>query len=185
MPGRARSAIIAVIALGCGLAAGLMLGPGREAGEAPRPAASVQGQAVDPFMTPLPNLDGEVSMLADFSGRRVLVNFWATWCAPCLEEIPDLARLAAELERDGAKALVVGIAVDETAAVRRFIADTPIPYPVLADADAGLALAQAFGDDSGVLPFNVVLSADGEVEYAAPGALNYGEAAALLTGHPR
>lgn len=185
MPGRARSAIIVIAALGCGLAAGLMLGPGRETDEAPRTAASAQDRAVDPFTTPLPDLEGRASTLANFSGRRVLVNFWATWCAPCLEEIPELARLAAELERAGAKAQVVGIAVDETAAVRRFIADTPIPYPVLADPDAGLALAQAFGNDSGVLPFNVVLSVDGEVEYAAPGALSYSEAAALLTVHPR
>ena len=185
MPARARLAIIAVVALGGGLAAGLLLGPGHGGSGASRPTASSEDPPTDPFATPVPDLGGQAATLADFSGRRVLVNFWATWCAPCLEEIPDLARLAADLERAGGEALVVGIAVDETAAVRQFIADTPIPYPVLADPDAGLALAQALGNDSGVLPFNVVLSADGQVEYASPGALSYGEAAALIAGDAR
>lgn len=79
----------------------------------------------------LPDLDGKLHALDDYRGRRMLLNFWASWCAPCLEEMPALA---AAQEKFGEHALIViGIAMDEPGNVRRFLAEHPVNYPILMD----------------------------------------------------
>ena len=108
----------------------------------------------------LPDLDGVPRTLpAEYAGRPLLVNFWASWCPPCIEEMPELDRFAAAQGADGVQ--VIGIALDDQAAVEAFLDDVPVRYPVLLDVagprDSGVQL----GNQRGVLPYTVLVAADG------------------------
>ena len=103
---------------------------------------------------------GALSMQA-FRGRPLLLNFWATWCPPCVEEMPLLDSFFRE---NSAKSWqVVGIAIDQPSAVRNFLQRTPVSYPVAMAGLGGTELAKALGNLSGGLPFTVVLDAAGNV----------------------
>ncbi len=101
-----------------------------------------------------------VSVPVAWAGKPTLVNLWATWCAPCLKEMPELQAYASE---PGNGTQVVGIALDDAAAVRAFLDQYAITYPNLIDApgpaDAGVRL----GNPAGVLPYSVLVSSDGRV----------------------
>ena len=99
---------------------------------------------------------GELA-LASWRGRPLLVNFWATWCAPCIEEMPELDRFA----RGQPGLSVLGVAVDRADAVRRFLADRPVGYAVGIAGFGGARLAQALGNPGSGLPFTVLMDADG------------------------
>lgn len=124
------------------------------------------------------DLDGEAHTLADFSGRWVLLNFWATWCPPCREEIPVL--IAAQ-SRHGAQGLqVVGIAVDTAEAVAGFHGQTPFNFPSLLGGDGALALIGDYGNAAGVLPYSVLIGPDGTVLTRHRGAFSAEALATLL-----
>ncbi len=125
-------------------------------GEAPAVPA---GEKRAPTLT-LPGLDGKPVSLSDFSGKVVLVDFWATWCPPCQAEIPWLVKLHSELAPRGFTILGVAMDDDGAAAVRAFTARQPIPYPIVlngpADAPAGwfvpgLPTAYLIGRDGRIL----------------------------------
>ena len=105
----------------------------------------------------LPDLDGRTRSVSEWQGKIVLCNFWATWCAPCREEIPMLVDLRREYAPHGFE--VLGIAVDSAAKVREFAAN----YPVLVADAAGLDLIRKLGNASGGLPFTVMLDRKGAV----------------------
>ena len=160
--------LVAVAAGALGLFAGLMTsGPGpllrTELGQralngaltasAPPPPAGVavaaRGRPVPTFS--LRDLAGrEVRLPQAYAGRPLLVNVWATWCGPCRQEMPELQRFAAAQGDNGTQ--VVGIALDDAAAVAAFVRETGVRYPILLDtpgpADAGVRL----GNPKGVLP---------------------------------
>jgi len=171
--------IVAVLAALLGAIAGLMVsGPGplwrtrlgqqllQDAmdAKAPPPPAGVvvakRGEPMPPLQ--LPDLAGRtVSIPEAWAGRPLLINVWASWCGPCIEEMPELQRFSV---RQGAQGVqVVGIALDEPAAVREFLIRVPVQYPVLIDppgpADAGVRL----GNLKGVLPYSVLIGADGRL----------------------
>lgn len=103
---------------------------------------------------------GQPQPLGRYEGRPLVLNFWATWCAPCREEMPGFARLQRRWE---GRVQFVGLANDEPEKVRRFAAELGIAYPLLtggADVDE---LARRLGDASGVLPFTVLLDGAGQV----------------------
>ena len=135
-------------------------------------AVAKRGEPV-PAIT-LPDLEGvERTLPADFAGRPLLVNLWASWCGPCIEEMPELDRFAAAQGEDGIQ--VVGIALDDQAAVEDFLQRIPVRYPILVDAagprDAGVQL----GNLRGVLPYTVLLSADGRLAKQRIGPFVHGE----------
>lgn len=110
----------------------------------------------------LTSLDGRaVSVPADYAGRLLLINVWASWCGPCVREMPALQRFHAQQGRNGVQ--VVGIALDDPEPVRAFIERAGVRYPILIDApgpaDAGVRL----GNPKGVLPYTVLVSADGRL----------------------
>jgi len=122
----------------------------------------------------LPDLSGTPRTLpADFAGRPVLVNLWASWCGPCIEEMPELDRFSREQGDNGTQ--VVGIALDDQAAVEDFLQRIPVRYPILIDAagprDAGVQL----GNQRGVLPYTVLVSADGRLLKQRIGPFVHGE----------
>lgn len=109
------------------------------------------------FETP----DGAPLAVAPWRGKPLLVNFWATWCPPCVEELP----LLNAFHRDQAAAgwRVLGLAVDQPSAVRRFTEKLPLAFPVGMAGLAGTDLSRTLGNTSGGLPFTVVFGRDGRV----------------------
>lgn len=188
--------IVAVLAAVLGAIAGLMVsGPGplwrtrlgqqvlqsaMDAKAPPPPAGVVVAKRGEP-MPPLrlPDLAGRtVSIPEAWAGRPLLINVWASWCGPCIEEMPELQRFSA---RQGAQGVqVVGIALDEPAAIREFLIRVPVQYPVLIDppgpADAGVRL----GNLRGVLPYSVLIGADGRLLRQRIGPFATGELDAFV-----
>ncbi|MCF7223284.1 TlpA family protein disulfide reductase [Marilutibacter chinensis] len=127
----------------------------------------------------LPDLDGAtVEVPGAYAGRPLLVNFWASWCGPCIEEMPELNRYAAG-QNAGGKAgdgtQVVGIALDDADAVREFLARIPVDYPVLIDRAGPRDSSVQLGNPRGVLPYSVLISADGRLLKQKVGPFQSGE----------
>ena len=100
----------------------------------------------------------------------ILLNFWATWCPPCREEIPGFIRLQ---ERYGARGLqIVGISIDNPEAIARFWQEMKINYPLLLANDSVYALMTAYGNNQGGLPYSVLIRPDGGIAATKLGAFN-------------
>jgi thiol-disulfide isomerase/thioredoxin len=125
----------------------------------------------------LPAADGKVHHLAEWSGRPLVVNFWATWCDPCRREIPLLKSLRREHAADRLE--VVGIAIDSADEVRKYALEHGIDYPLLVGEREGLEAAAAFGMET-VLPFSVFADREGHVVTLKVGELHRDEAELIL-----
>jgi thiol-disulfide isomerase/thioredoxin len=125
----------------------------------------------------LPDRDGVTRALSEWKGRPVVVNFWATWCGPCREEIPLLKALRNERSRDRLE--IVGIAIDQRDAVLKYARAIGIDYPILIGEKEGYAAAQAFGVAM-VLPFSVFADSKGRIVTLKIGELHPNEAAFIL-----
>lgn len=117
----------------------------------------------------LPGLDGRVHHLSDWRGKRVLVNFWATWCLPCRREIPALNE--AQARYGSGRVQIVGVALDDPAQVRAFIRQVPIHYPVLLGMGSTPNPSKRFGDSLGALPFSVLIDRKGRIRATYYGPL--------------
>ena len=124
------------------------------------------------------DLDGKMRRLDEWRGRVLVCNFWATWCAPCREEIP----LLLEMRRKYGPGVVeiVGIAIDNAAKVRQFSASFSISYPVLLAEVDGLDLMRRLGNSSGGLPYTVIANREGTLVHRKLGALKQPELDGLL-----
>lgn len=107
----------------------------------------------------LNDVSGKAYPLAQFQGKPAIINFWATWCEPCRDEMPEISALA----KAHPDIVVLGLAIDEAQAVHEFTTTTPVSYPLLIAENEGMALLEALGDQKGVLPYTVILSADGKL----------------------
>jgi thiol-disulfide isomerase/thioredoxin len=117
---------------------------------------------------PLRDLAGHSVSLATYRGRIVLVNFWATWCGPCRQEMPELNRLSSRL--DPKQAGILGIAADNPVAVQAFVAKLGIHYAIATgDADQLFAWSAGLGNVSEGLPFTVLLDRSGKVRWIKSG----------------
>jgi len=121
----------------------------------------------------LPDLQGRTRSLAEFRGRPVLVNFWASWCKPCIEEMPMLEAFARSQGANGTQ--VVGIALDERGPVEAFLRATPVSYPVWLDTPGANDSSVRLGNARGVLPYSVLLDAQGRVAKQKVGPFAAGE----------
>jgi thiol-disulfide isomerase/thioredoxin len=121
----------------------------------------------------LANLQDQPTALASFAGRPLMVNFWATWCAPCRREIPLLNRLRAERQAQNAE--IVGIAVDFKEDVLQFIQKVPVNYPLLVGEEDGLAAAEAFGMGM-AFPFSIFVDSQNHILTIKVGELHEDEA---------
>jgi len=110
----------------------------------------------------LVDLEGQTRTPLDYAGKPMLVNFWATWCAPCRKEMPELMALH---EERGDDIQVVGIAMDRAHDVAEFVEELAIGYPnLIADDLASSELIAAFGNPQGMLPFTVFIDAEGAIQ---------------------
>jgi len=105
---------------------------------------------------------GERLALRSLQGRPLLINFWATWCPPCIEELPLLDAFYKENSSKGWQ--VLGLAVDKVGPVRDFLVKQPLAFPVALAGMEGVGLSKSLGNVSSGLPFSVVLGSDGEVK---------------------
>jgi len=126
----------------------------------------------------LPDRAGTPRSLVSWKGQPLIINFWATWCGPCREEIPLLNSLRRERAADRLE--VIGIAVDERQAVLKFANELGIQYPVLMGEQDGYDAAERFGVGSLVLPFSVFVDAQGRIVTLKVGELHPDQAAAIL-----
>jgi len=177
-------ALLLVAAGACGFGVYRWVAPG----SAPEPQASTAMPAANKVMTAdaalnlkMDSLDGSGSRkLADWKGKAVLLNFWATWCQPCRQEIPLLVRLQAQYAAKGLQ--VVGIATDETdeKSVQAFLKRMVVNYPMLMGTDEVGSMVAGFGGTLIGLPYTLVLDRNGKVLNIHAGELHPAEAQQLV-----
>jgi thiol-disulfide isomerase/thioredoxin len=109
----------------------------------------------------LPGTDGSTHKLSDWDGKLVLLNFWASWCEPCREEMPLLDNAAAQHASDGLA--VVGIAIDDAQPVSAYLKQNPVRYPILIGGNDEVNPSTLFGDTRDVLPYSVLIGRDGTI----------------------
>lgn len=126
-----------------------------------RPAA-MPAQPGDPMPAiTLPDVEGKPVDFARFGGRPLLINVWASWCGPCVEEMPMLAAFAAAQAADGVQ--VVGLAIDTPDGVRDFLDRVPVTYPIVIEQPAPDDASVRLGNAQGLLPYTVLVDADGKI----------------------
>jgi len=122
----------------------------------------------------LPDLSGRVHDFAQWHGRPLLVNFWASWCPPCVREMPMLDEFARVQEAaNGVR--VVGVALDDKPSVKAFLADHPVGFPILIEASGPNDTSVLLGNRHGVLPYSVLIDAEGRLLRSKFGAFSQGE----------
>ena len=159
----ARRAVLATLALTCG-GAGAWYGWRRLAVSPEDAQAGTLLRSLS-----LPDAQGNPYALASLTGKTVVLNFWATWCPPCIDEMPELSTLHQEISsRNG---LVIGIGIDSASNIRQFASTNRFPYPLLVGGMGGTELSRRFGNHVGALPFTVVISPDGQVAHRSLGRI--------------
>ncbi|HET8691021.1 MAG TPA: TlpA disulfide reductase family protein [Steroidobacteraceae bacterium] len=184
--------LLLAIAAGAGawLATRSLLAPDRPAASALRAPAPV-AQPDASGMPPLPVIpdrrpevtladrDGKLRSLSEWNGKPQVINFWATWCAPCRREIPMLNALASDGAWPGIA--LIGVAIDFREDVLEYLEETPIQYPVLIGEQDGLEASRAFGMASLGLPYTVFVDSRGRIVTIHLGELHRPQADAILS----
>lgn len=155
-----RLLVLLVVFAAAGYLAGRAFWPAPQSAPPPAPPAR-------PAPTTLPDFhlrdlaSGQQRSIGDWRGQAVLLNFWATWCAPCRKEMPLLEQL--HQDRGARGPAVIGIAIDREAPVRSFVGETGVTYPILVGQEDAMAVAEAFGPSFVGLPLSVVAAPGGEI----------------------
>ena len=118
-------------------------------------------------------LDGSLLKMAAFRGKPLVVNFWATWCPPCIAELPLLDAFFAENSSKSWQ--VVGLAVDQPSSVKRFLTQNPLSFPVALAGATGTDVSRSLGNLSSGLPFTAVFGPAGEIRHRKIGRLSAGD----------
>ena len=125
-----------------------------------------KGGATPPLA--LPDLEGRQHQLQDYRGKVVLVNFWATWCEPCRDEMPSMNRLRTALAGKPFAVLAVNLAEPESR-IRRFMEKVPMDFTVLLDRDTSVAK----GWKARILPASYLIAPDGRIRYSVLGEIDW------------
>jgi thiol-disulfide isomerase/thioredoxin len=123
------------------------------------------------FAQTMPDVTGKPQALAQWRGKPLIINFWATWCAPCVQEMPELAALQAEV----APVQIIGIGVDTQANIAQFAEKMHIHYPLYVAGNGATDLLRQFGNQAGGLPFTILVGLDGNLKKVYLGRLNFDE----------
>lgn len=124
------------------------------------------------------DLDGKTHLLSEFRGKLTLVNFWASWCAPCIQEIPMLVKAQSQYGARGFQ--IIGPAMDSRQPVLDAMKKLGINYPVYGSEDEVTKAMDALGDDGGVLPYSVLISPEGKIVDRITGGISQERLQSLL-----
>jgi thiol-disulfide isomerase/thioredoxin len=125
-----------------------------------------------------PDENGEIRNIREWDGKIVFLNFWATWCPPCKDEIPHFIELQQEYGDQGLQ--FIGVAIDEHDAVTEFADEIGMNYPSMIVQDDGVELARRYGNGIGILPYTVIIDRDGRISNTFQGPLSKKRAIELL-----
>ena len=133
------------------------------------------GLASDPavkafFANPWQTPDGKTVNTQDWQGKVLVVNFWASWCPPCVEEMPALDKLQQEFLQQNV--LFVGIGIDSPSNIREFLSKTPVSYPIVIGGLEGSNLSKQLGNSQGALPYTIIINAKGQASYSKLGKIS-------------
>jgi len=128
-----------------------------------------------------PDLTGKPQPLGQWQGRLLVINFWATWCAPCREEVPALNRIHNKYAAKGLQ--IVGIAADSADKVFEFSKETDIGYPLLVDQNGAMEFSKRLGNRLGLLPHTVVIGADGKQIFSKLGVIQEQGFESIISEH--
>jgi thiol-disulfide isomerase/thioredoxin len=133
------------------------------------------GLASDPaikafFTNPWQTPDGKLADTEKWRGKVLIVNFWASWCPPCVEEMPTLDKLQGEFKSQNV--LFVGIGIDSPSNIREFLEKTPVSYPIVIGGLEGSNLSKQMGNSQGALPYTIVINAQGKATNSKLGKIS-------------
>ncbi|HEY0297009.1 MAG TPA: TlpA disulfide reductase family protein [Bordetella sp.] len=154
---------------GARLAAALLAASAGRAAQAAVPAAEppLADALAALRVRPMADLQGATRRLAEWQGRVMVLNFWATWCAPCVKEMPELDAL----QKQFPQAQFIGIGVDTVDNIRKFLVKVPVSYPLLVMGAGAVDTLRGLGDTAGGLPFTLILAADGGINRSILGKI--------------
>ncbi len=147
--------IVALLAAGVGIIARGFLSPTEQ---------------VKPTTLPefnLPDVSGNQHNISEWQGKIRVINFWATWCPPCLKEMPEFIALQEQYAAKGLQ--FIGIAIDDQEPVEKYLASTKINYPILIGDVTGITLAHQLGNIIDAVPFTIVVNQQGQIIHRQPG----------------
>lgn len=188
--GRRKSIVGKVLAIGflggVAAASGLYV---QRALHAPNDASPVRGSFIlpqgsgseEPVAFALRDMAGNLRSSSEWSDSLMVLNFWATWCAPCREEIPLFTELQAAYGDQGLQ--FVGVALDELETVRDYARTYGINYPILLGEQDAFKLSRRVGNRMGVLPFTAVVNREGRIVFSKAGKVTRSEAEDLIAAH--
>lgn len=142
------------------------------------PSEKNTSSAAPLFTSIIQDPEGKSQSLKQFENKIIVLNFWATWCEPCREEMPELSNFYTEYKSKNV--VVVGIAIDEAKAVRSYLAKTKVIYPILVDEDKGVILSKNLGNNEGILPYTVIINSNGIIEKTILGRVHKDQLDAIL-----
>jgi len=130
----------------------------------------------------LPDLDGTPRSVSEWDGKLLVINFWASWCEPCLREMPAFTQLQQHYRDQGVQ--FIGVALDDVRDVNAFLSglEPRINYPILLGDGNTFETPMAYGNQYGILPHTVIVDKTGKIAYSHFGSLTYEQGRLLLMG---
>lgn len=128
----------------------------------------------------LPDSTGTMRHSDEWQGKILVVNFWATWCPPCLKEIPEFVKLQQNYAEQGVQ--FVGIAVEDKEPVIEFLQNHAVNYPILIGGDSAISLSQQLGNFANAVPFTIITNRQGQIIHRQPGELSSTKLTKILQG---
>jgi thiol-disulfide isomerase/thioredoxin len=116
------------------------------------------------------NINGQQQSLKQWQGNIIMLNFWATWCPPCREEMPELSAMQDQYQQQNL--VILGLSVDDLDTTKTYMKTAPVSYPILSGDMTAMNLAETLGNNRGILPYTVIIDANGNVVKTFFGRVN-------------
>lgn len=127
----------------------------------------------------LPDLTGKQRNITEWQGKIRIINFWATWCPPCLKEIPEFIKLQNEFKSKNVQ--FIGIAIEDSQPVKKYLDTIKINYPMLIGGDEAIALSHQLGNIVNAVPFTVFVNQRGQIIHRQPGEIDREKVIEIIT----